>query len=895
MYEAHFSLREKPFSLLPDPEFLYSSEQHRAAIGALECGLNNQAVITLLTGEVGCGKTTIIRHLLNNLGPEFTVGLISNTHRSLGENLLQWVLLAFGLPLRGETHVECYDALVDYLIEQYARNQRAVLVVDEAQNLDVQTVELLRVLATINADKDQLLQLMLVGQPELRANLRCPDAIQFVQRISVDCHIGPLTEVEIEEYVHHRLDIAGGAETVFEPECYALIYHYSRGVPRLINLLCDAAMVYTFGRGERLVSAAAVGAIGNDPHTVALGGRGRSTIAFSGERNRSVPARLPTLLVATDDAVDGLIGAPVEQNRGVVDTPSINAGWAIAADAHLSTPRDISWARSSSARTRRIAGRRILAIAAPLAMVIFAAGAALQTFTKPVTPFHPAEFPSQGVVRLEVDGQLADTRGFSATGDTELAEMPESIDASAAGLAPNRATTPHPIAIPSIAIEAGATIPFDEASAPGRVTHKPAVEQAANVPKVPASVVAMSKPAPVALDIHVPVGVERTGETASRFQDAVTPSWSAVGRAGMADSRSPGSASTDVVLRIGEDVTAPRLTSHAGDFDEHHRQAVQVGVQPALPDAKPIPVTVVGSPHPPIVDLGSDPRPRPMLSSYTVPIGELQQLQAQGERLLAKRHLTRPPGNNAFDVFHKILRMVPDYRPAIEGIENIRAQYEVLAAEATSTGDLDKAMRYYQRALRISPKNPGLLAKFEALTSQNRATAARVDEPTLQRAVGRNSDRGELFNEIERADAQAVTTKLDQGIPVDASGPYGFTPLISAAIKGHTDVAAMLLRRHADVNSRSEDGRTALMAAAWNGHIEMVRLLLDHGAAVNQISNEGWTPLTYAAWNGYTDIVHVLLQHGADPSIVDHKGWTALTIAERQGHSEVINLIRASN
>ena len=167
MYESFYGFREKPFSLLPDPGFLYFTRKHRLALAMLEYGLANQAGFTVISGDIGTGKTTLIRHLLNSLDQELTIGLITNTHQSIGE-LMQWVLLAFDLDYRDKSPVEMYRMLVDFVIEQYAQGRRTVLIVDEAQNLAVETLEELRMLSNINADKDQVLQIVLVGQPELR-------------------------------------------------------------------------------------------------------------------------------------------------------------------------------------------------------------------------------------------------------------------------------------------------------------------------------------------------------------------------------------------------------------------------------------------------------------------------------------------------------------------------------------------------------------------------------------------------------------------------------------------------------------------------------------------------------------------------------------------------------
>lgn len=263
MYETYYGLREKPFALTPDPHFLYLARNHQTALTLLEYGLTQQAGFTLITGEVGSGKTTLIRHLLGKLEAEFTIGLISNTHQGFGR-LLQWVALAFGIDFKGRDDVELYQAFSEFLIEHYARGERVVLIVDEAQNLAPRTLEELRVLSNLNADKDMVLQMVLVGQPELRDTLRRPEVRQFAQRISVDYHLETLRRDETHAYVRHRLKVAGAASAIFEPEAIEFVHARTGGVPRLINSICDVALVYGFAEQRPCIDAELVSQVVRD-------------------------------------------------------------------------------------------------------------------------------------------------------------------------------------------------------------------------------------------------------------------------------------------------------------------------------------------------------------------------------------------------------------------------------------------------------------------------------------------------------------------------------------------------------------------------------------------------------------------------------------------------------
>jgi general secretion pathway protein A len=280
MYETFYSFREKPFSLLPDPAFLFLARQHSTALAVLEYGLVNQAGFTVVTGEIGCGKTTLIRHVLNTLGQDITVGLLSNTQR--GE-LLQWVLMAFGLDYRGKEKVALYETFLEFIIDEYAKNRRTVLIIDEAQNLGVDALEELRMLSNVNADKDQVLQLILVGQPELRATLSRPTLIQFAQRVAVDYFLVPLESEQIGSYIRHRLEIAGGDPALFKPEACQLVYHHSEGIPRLINLLCDTALVYGYAAGKQEIDVELVREVVQDKAGSLLFARGRKLSVSASE------------------------------------------------------------------------------------------------------------------------------------------------------------------------------------------------------------------------------------------------------------------------------------------------------------------------------------------------------------------------------------------------------------------------------------------------------------------------------------------------------------------------------------------------------------------------------------------------------------------------------------
>lgn len=252
MYTEHFGLTHKPFNLVPDPHFLYMSPNHKKALTMLEYGLMSHAGFTVVTGEIGAGKTTLIRALLGKIDDDCVIGLINNTHESFGE-LMVWVLDSLEIESSATDNAGRYRDYINFVVEQHAQGKRVVLIVDEAQNLSVQALEELRLLSNVNIDSDIFLQLVLTGQPELIEKLNRPELMQFAQRIGVEFHLKALSYPETQNYIEYRLEVAGAKRKIFSNEACAVIYCYSEGIPRRINNLCDFALVYAYAEDKQEV------------------------------------------------------------------------------------------------------------------------------------------------------------------------------------------------------------------------------------------------------------------------------------------------------------------------------------------------------------------------------------------------------------------------------------------------------------------------------------------------------------------------------------------------------------------------------------------------------------------------------------------------------------------
>jgi type II secretory pathway predicted ATPase ExeA len=274
MYEKFYGLRERPFALLPDPSFLYLSKAHATALTLLRYSIVNRQGFTVVSGEVGSGKTTLVNRLLDEMTTGVTVGLINFTTRTFGD-MAEWIMMAYGLDYKGKGKVELYDAFVQFLIREYAAGRPVVLIIDEAQNLGVRGLEEVRMLSNVNAQKSYLLHVILVGQPELRSLLQSPQLRQLTQRVSVAYHLRRLNAAEVDAYVKHRLTVAGGSPELFTPEAIQRLAAASHGIPRLINTLADLALVYGFSEGKERIDNEVLDTVLEDRRRMGLpGGEG---------------------------------------------------------------------------------------------------------------------------------------------------------------------------------------------------------------------------------------------------------------------------------------------------------------------------------------------------------------------------------------------------------------------------------------------------------------------------------------------------------------------------------------------------------------------------------------------------------------------------------------------
>ena len=254
MYEHFFGLKEKPFKLLPDPEFLFMSQGHENAYIHLKFAIIENKGFVVLTGEIGSGKTTLINYFLGQLNVNLNVGLINNTHVTPAQ-LIKAMCREFQLKVNGRNKTECLLLFSEFLLAQFTDNKRVVLIIDEAQNLPPRVMEEIRMLSNLEAEKNHLIQIILVGQPQLNNKLQRPDLEQFTQRVSVHYHLYGLVKSEVGPYIKYRLKAGGaGNSNIFTSEAIEAVGAYSRHYPRLINAICDNALVYGFADYTKIIN-----------------------------------------------------------------------------------------------------------------------------------------------------------------------------------------------------------------------------------------------------------------------------------------------------------------------------------------------------------------------------------------------------------------------------------------------------------------------------------------------------------------------------------------------------------------------------------------------------------------------------------------------------------------
>jgi general secretion pathway protein A len=349
MYQSYFGLAEAPFSIAPDPRYVYLSQRHQEALAHLLYGVSGEGGFVLLTGDIGAGKTTICRCLLDQIPESCDVAYIFNPKLTVGE-LLSTICVEFGIACPpGNTSIKVFvDCLNEHLLAANARGRQAVLIIDEAQNLSADVLEQMRLLTNLETNQRKLLQIILLGQPELATMLARPELRQLAQRIVARYHLGPLTKAEVAAYVRHRLEVAGTTRQLFPASLMGRLYRLSGGVPRVINVICDRALLGAFVQGKERVDSATLAKAAREVFHQPVVRRGRRQLALAVGLVLAVGVAIVLLLnrpeprdatpTAQPAVAEPVVAAAQPERRGA------NAGAPVATD--LDWPGDVQPSRS---------------------------------------------------------------------------------------------------------------------------------------------------------------------------------------------------------------------------------------------------------------------------------------------------------------------------------------------------------------------------------------------------------------------------------------------------------------------------------------------------------------------------------------------------------------------
>lgn len=315
MYIGYYGFSAKPFQLSPDPKFFFGSSGHSRALAYLRYGLSQGEGFIVITGGIGTGKTTLVKSLFSELDSSRVVAAQLVTTQLEADDLLRSVVAAFGLPYEGLSKAVLLKHFENFLLVQAQHQRRVLLVVDEAQNLPVRSLEELRMLSNFQIAETPLLQSFLLGQQEFRQTLQDPSMEQLRQRVIASCHLNPLSSEEIRPYIEHRLQVVGwrGDLPCFSETAYAAIYRYTQGIPRRVNVFCDRLLLYGFLEEMREFSEAAIDAVGQEMVQDEQGGSARSRVSSSSPLLR-IGQAMEQRLVELEQTVETLLQYPEWQD-----------------------------------------------------------------------------------------------------------------------------------------------------------------------------------------------------------------------------------------------------------------------------------------------------------------------------------------------------------------------------------------------------------------------------------------------------------------------------------------------------------------------------------------------------------------------------------------------------
>ena len=879
MSDSHLGLRDTPFGLMPDPRYFYANRMYQAALDQLTRLRDEQTGIMLLTGRAGTGKTLLLKRLMLDADAGHC-RFIHSEYASL--SMSDYLALACKeLQVQGEGNA-CARNLENFLARQAASGQKVIFLIDEAHNIPLPSLtDLVNWIRELEK-RGTPARVIFSGQPELENNLRMSGPGEPGDLSFACLRLQRLDRNETANFIRHRLGVSSAGEEIrFAADAIAQIHESAKGIPRIINLICGAALLTARSLSAQEVSRDIV----EDVIGTSLIGR---EVDYMTEGRSRVAEYFPSASDAGDTGqslrAPGVGREPESTDGHRGNKAAIGLAW--LADLMAGFGRAMP-------RTLSLLAARPVQVAWVLVVGLISYGL-LSRFT--LTP--PVGMPGES--------RRADVSHMQLAGEVVLRERYGDDLADHAGLAPasepyaNSESDGMAAAAPadsSSHIETATAGADDVAPAAASVSH--ASDSAKQRLDPEAELAALTPPERLA-------GEPETPPSLSGYPGAVegqeSGSADVVVVATLSMVTAPEVASATAVTRRVDGVSGPpgrvrsdnhveslRLQPLAGEAD--HAPSGN-DLAPGMPDATPA-LSPPGNraEKAPAAQSGADAGTRQDVTA----------LLMEAEALVAARRYTTPPDANAVAVYRKILQLVPYHPQALQGMERIKTQYMRWGSAAEGRQRWSKANYYYDLALTVDPAFGEALSATRRVAARRQALkeqAARVLAATRRDAREALSDRGieigeqALFDYAEKGDSELVALLLSAGVAPDRRQAGGWTALMYASIHGHAQIIRLLIEQGASLDLKNEDGTTALIAAASNGHLGAVRALLDNGANINAQNSDGWTPLMYAAWNGQIQVVEELIARHANVDMKNRNNWTARTAAADAGHSAIVKILK---
>ena len=880
--DSHAGLRDTPFRLMPDPRYFYANPMYRGALEQLTRLQGEHCGIILLTGKAGTGKTILLKRLMLN-DEAGHCRFIHSEYASL--SMSDYLALACR-----ELRVEGDDTdrprkLETFLASQATSGQKVIFLIDEAHNIPLSSLaDLVNWIVALEA-RGIPLRVIFSGQPELENNLRMAGVGEPGSVCLACLRLEQLDRSETANFIRHRLEMGGAGEVVrFAPDAIARIHECATGIPRIINLICGAALLNARSLSAREVSADIV------EDVIGTSGIGRR-VDYMAEGLARVAEYLPpathTDATRTESRALRLAVQGPEAARG---SPKIITAIAGA----------VGWLAEGMAGLGRRMARLLYWIwlrRAPVAGLL-AMGAIFFGLV--------SYFSSTSPVATPAEPRLTALAGPPPARERRSGGRHEDDPVGDAGLA-----APAEIYAGSGSDGAGTAAPA-EPSSQAKIT----VAGAAS----PRSATASSSYGSDATRQHLEPQHEPLAAAAPQQFDGEPQSATTTPprEVGLGAAQQDGAADTVAVATLSVVSTpevsgsviprqysdaAPVMLDSAGADGSAASSSPQrsAGNNESVPSDGGIAPAVSGTPAWPIPDdgLGTEPA-APGGADADTRAEEVNALLNKAEALVAARRYTKPSDDNALAVYREVLQLAPRHPRAVAGMERIRTRYMQWGRAAEDRQHWSKANYHYELALTVDPEFAGAVTASQRVATrqqERKQQVARVRTAKTRDARQALSARGveigeqALFDYAEQGNAEVVDLLLAAGVPPDRRQSGGWSALMYASIHGHVQVIRSLIQQGASLNLKNQDGTTALIAAASNGHLDAVRVLLENGANINAQNNDGWTPLMYAAWNGQLQVVKELLARGANIDTTSRNNWTAKTAASDAGHLEILKLL----